>query len=253
MDLQQKNKQLKQQTKDQATQIKDLLQQLRSANQKIKDLVRKQFTPTSERISAEQLTFFEPESCFSDGKNPIEDTFSEIVMVPVQKKKHRKREDSLSADLPVEIVINKLSEPTCGTDPMHLTTTIGTKYVRTEVQYIRAHVKLIKYYQETYQCLTCSKLKGKSVFFFQDMARALFAHSYATPSLVAHVLHLKYELGVPLYRQLKDWHRLGIGVQEPTLANWVINAAQLLESLLKRMKQILFYFLNHIFKEMKHR
>jgi len=213
---------------------------LRNANQKIKNLQRKLFAPKSEKITAEQLPFFELESCFSAKNNSPVNTAPETVMVPVKKKRHRKRSDSFSTDLPTEIIVNKLTDQACRLDSSHKTTKVGLKHVRDEIKFIPAQVKIVKYYQETYQCLTCSKLAGKNVFYYQDMARALFSHSYATPSLVAHVIHLKYELGVPLYRQLKDWHNIGITVSEPTLANWVIKGAQLLEPFVKRMKQVLF-------------
>ena len=51
-------------------------------------------------------------------------------------------------------------------------------------------------------------------------------HSLASPSSVAHVMYQKYVQGVPLYRQEKDWERMGISLSRATMANWVIRCSE---------------------------
>ena len=51
-------------------------------------------------------------------------------------------------------------------------------------------------------------------------------HSLASPSSVAHVMYRKYMQGIPLYRQEKDWERMGILLSRATMANWVIRCAE---------------------------
>lgn len=51
-------------------------------------------------------------------------------------------------------------------------------------------------------------------------------HSLASPSTVAHVMYQKYMQGIPLYRQEKDWERMGIMLSRATMANWVIRCAE---------------------------
>ena len=51
-------------------------------------------------------------------------------------------------------------------------------------------------------------------------------HSLASPSSVAHVMYQKYMQGIPLYRQEKDWERMGILLSRATMANWVIRCAE---------------------------
>ena len=47
-------------------------------------------------------------------------------------------------------------------------------------------------------------------------------HSYASPSTIAWVIHQKYELAVPLYRQEKEWKDLGVSLSRATMSNWLL-------------------------------
>ena len=45
-----------------------------------------------------------------------------------------------------------------------------------------------------------------------------------SPSLLAHMLHNKYTLALPLYRQEQEFKRQGINISRQNMANWVIAA-----------------------------
>ncbi|NMP24970.1 transposase, partial [Sulfobacillus sp. DSM 109850] len=49
--------------------------------------------------------------------------------------------------------------------------------------------------------------------------------SFASPSVMAYILHQKYTLGLPLYRQEQEWRRLGVPISRQTMANWVVYVA----------------------------
>ncbi|MXP77623.1 transposase [Lachnospiraceae bacterium WCA-9-b2] len=38
----------------------------------------------------------------------------------------------------------------------------------------------------------------------------------------AGILYKKYDMGIPLARQERDWYRLGLCLSRSTMANWVI-------------------------------
>ena len=68
-------------------------------------------------------------------------------------------------------------------------------------------------------------------------------NSIASPSAVAHIMHQKYAMHVPLYRQEQDWLRQGVSLSRQTMANWVIQSSQdWLEPLYERLRLQL---LNH--------
>ncbi len=64
--------------------------------------------------------------------------------------------------------------------------------------------------------------------------------SHIGASIVAIALHGKYALHLPLYRQIKEFERLGLeGLSEGVLCNWVRAAADALEPLWKTMHSLL--------------
>ncbi|WP_353845639.1 IS66 family transposase [Levilactobacillus sp.] len=58
-------------------------------------------------------------------------------------------------------------------------------------------------------------------------------HSLGSASVIAEILHQKFEQGVPLSRQLKDWQRMGAALSETTLANWIIKSSDLMSPLIR--------------------
>ena len=59
------------------------------------------------------------------------------------------------------------------------------------------------------------------------MPPPLLAHSYASASVVTDVLMKKYVDAMPLYRQEQMWKRMGVELKRGTMANWVIQVADL--------------------------
>ena len=47
-------------------------------------------------------------------------------------------------------------------------------------------------------------------------------HSLASASTIAWLIHQKFELGIPLYRQEKEWEALGLSLSRATMSNWLL-------------------------------
>lgn len=47
-------------------------------------------------------------------------------------------------------------------------------------------------------------------------------HSLASASTLAWLIHQKFELGIPLYRQEKEWEALGLRLSRATMSNWLV-------------------------------
>ena len=117
------------------------------------------------------------------------------------RKKRAANEERLKG-LPVEQVFLDVPEEericgVCGT----LMETIGTEFVRRELKFIPAKVKVIEYYSVNYGHPKCRKeavlpqiKKGKG-------GRAHRIHGMASTSTVARIMYQKYFNGMPLYRQ----------------------------------------------------
>lgn len=90
---------------------------------------------------------------------------------------------------------------------------IGREYVWEEVEFIPAHLKVRKIYRHAYECPTC-KLDGADVIVKAETSEPVIPKSLASASSVAWLLHQKFELSLPFYRQEKEWERYGIALSQ---------------------------------------
>ena len=115
---------------------------------------------------------------------------------------------------------------------------IGRREMRTSATYVPAKVIKVIYYVRTYKKVRIDG-EGDPEFLQAKLPNAVIPRSVATTSILAKVIHDKYELDVPLYRQLQDWKRIGLTVSETTLSNWMIDSAELLAPIYDRIHQCL--------------
>lgn len=115
---------------------------------------------------------------------------------------------------------------------------IGKKKVRSEMEYIPAKLIIKDYVQYVYKCNECGQNDTNpydSIYTVTAPAPVL-THSFASPSIVAWVMYQKYMMSVPLYRQEKDFKRMGAELKRDMMANWMIRSSE--------------YWLKPIFEEM---
>lgn len=82
-------------------------------------------------------------------------------------------------------------------------------------------LKVINHYRETYECRACRK-HGEPYMEKAPVPYPPIMHSLASASTVAWLIHQKFELGVPLYRQEKEWESLGLNLGRATMSNWLL-------------------------------
>ena len=219
----------------QLSEVMKLLQSIQEQNQELKNenallreeneyLKRKLFgtkSETSHSLGFDQLSFFDEADTECD---------EEFLTIESHKRmKKKKYKDQLKVkleNLPHEEVVLTLPEkdrecPKCG----HGLSPVGKEYVRTEVQFIPAQLKVLEIYRETYECRQCKK-SGAKMMVKTGIPAPVIPHSYASPESVAHIMKEKYVNGVPLYRQETEWKRLGLDLSRATMANWVVIASR---------------------------
>lgn len=103
--------------------------------------------------------------------------------------KFKGQREELLKDIPHEKKLCILAEEDCfcegcGT-PLQ---SIGEEFVRTEIEFIPAKVRVIDYYRETFECRKCRK-DGQPYIENSPMPYPLIQNSYASPSSVAWVIH----------------------------------------------------------------
>lgn len=205
--------------------IKELENQNRILQEKVAYLTHKLFGSSSEQTSS--LGIEGQMSIFDEAEASVDPKAAEPDMKDVasyRRLKFNGQREELLKDIPHEKKLCTLAEEdrfceNCNT-PLQ---SIGEEFVRTEIEFIPAKVRVIDYYRETFECRKCRK-DGQLYIEKSPMPYPVMQHSYASPSSVAWVIHQKYELAVPLYRQEKEWENLGVHLSRATMSNWIVTS-----------------------------
>ncbi|MBZ9607332.1 IS66 family transposase [Clostridium estertheticum] len=229
-------KNLEETCKSQEAQIKLLEKKIVWMMEQITLLKHVRFGSSSEKSEYDQLSLFDEAEKEAD-ERVAEPEFEEIK---IKRKKRIGKKDEMLSDLPVEVVEYYLPAeeqfcPECGGD-MH----IMGKTVRRELVIIPAHAKVLENIQYIYSCRDCEKYSDGTPIVKSVVSEPVIKGSMASPSTVAYIMSQKYVNAMPLYRQEKEFERLGIEISRQTMANWVIRCANdWLEPLYSAMREIL--------------
>lgn len=209
----------------------ELRQERDNLKEQIDYLTKRLFGASSEKGKCDipgQLNLFnepEAESCSDPGSM----LSGEETLCQEESKVRKKR--TVDAErlkgLPTEQVMLDVPEKericsACGT----LMEKIGTEFVRREIKFIPARIKVIEYYSVNYGCPNCRKTAELPQIKKGKEGHAHMIHGMASASTVAWIMYQKYFNGMPLYRQERDWKQCGANISRTTFTNWLIANAQ---------------------------
>ena len=163
----------------------------------------------------------------------VEELAEQQKKLTVQTHQRKPRQPGVRAEmianLPTEVIRYETETqngcPVCQGDLMK----VGSKVVRSEVVYEPAVLKIVQHVQDVYKCKGCGQDgsgQSKDTFVKAGVPKPVLPHSLVSPSVAARVLYQKYDMGIPLKRQEKDWYNLGFVVNRQTMANWVIRICE---------------------------
>jgi len=198
-------------------------------------LTQKLFGKKSEQVDPNQLSLLdEDDSVFTKPEQTGQENQISNQVQPT-KKSRKTRQASLSSDLPVKKTVVDVEHKQCPHG--HRLVSVGSKFVRQELHFQPAKLYLEDIYANTYKCPNCELIDGIAHLVQASVPKALIPHSLGSASVIAEIIHQKFEQGVPLYRQLKDWQRMGLELSETTISNWVIKGSQVIEPLYNLMRR----------------
>ena len=174
-------------------------------------------------------------SMFEQAGNGIPDkTLGEVsriekqsVSVAAHTRKPKRTLEELAANLPEEPVILDLPDAEKYTQDGRLLKYIGTDLIRSELVKEPGRIYVKKYYCRSYADPVAEALTGKADVRRPAAPAPLLPHSYASASVVTDIIVKKYADALPLYRQEQMWKRMGVELKRNTMANWVIQTAEL--------------------------
>lgn len=209
-------------------------EEIERLQQIILNLQRAQFGQRSEKQryvlddGTQQLSLFDMQTETEETPAPEPSPHSEKeIHVSGHSRKKKRTLEELCATLPVEERIVDLPDEEKANVNGQALVCIGQEYIRTELVLERAKAKVVKHYRKVYADRQLEQETGYSEVFKPVMPPPLLAHSYASASVVTDVLMKKYVDAMPLYRQEQIWKRMGVELKRGTMANWVIQVADL--------------------------
>jgi hypothetical protein len=171
--------------------IKELEQQVRLLKEQVDFLTRKLYGTKSEKTSTLEIEgqmslFNEIETCADpDAHEP------ELVEIEkhLRKRKYTGQREELVKNLPHSKVLHTIDEreqicDNCGSTMVK----VGEEFVRTEVQFIPAKLKVIDHYRETYECRSCRK-NGTPYMEKAPVPYPPVLHSLASASTITWLIH----------------------------------------------------------------
>lgn len=142
------------------------------------------------------------------------------ITIPAHSRKAPGRKP-IAADLPRVDIVHDLAEAEkiCPKDGTALEC-IGDERSE-QIDIIPAKVQVLRHIRLKYACPCC-----KAHVALADKPAQILPKSNAAPSLLAHIACAKYVDGLPLNRQEKQFHRLGLDLPRATTANWMIKLGE---------------------------
>ena len=216
---------------DAANKREEALTQERDNLKEEVDLLRKKlFGTSSEKRVLDipgQLNFFNEAELEQD---PALEQMEELEASSPEKTPKKRKARATDAERFKGILVEKeyldLSEkekncPVCGTALKQ----IGEEFVRRELVFIPAKLKVREYYSRNYECPQCSQ-HGIPVIKKGKDGRPHMLYGMACAGTVAWVMYQKFCNALPYFRQEKDWKQYGASITRKTMANWVIQNSE---------------------------
>lgn len=196
---------------------------------------RKIFGQSSEQVDSSQISIFDEAENNNDPK-VIEPTIEEITYKRNKPSTTVGKKDNL-ANLERVVIEHKLNdlELVCKNCSSQLIE-IGRKSSKEILQYIPAKVYIEEHITYSYACKSCEANEDKANIITTDSPKTLLHKSMSSNELLSHVINLKYQHAMPLYRQENYFKMLGVNLSRQTLSNWIIGSANELEVVYNLMK-----------------
>ena len=178
-----------------------------------------------------QANLFDEAETSASGEDDQDEVDTDAVIEVAAHTKRRPKREPLPQDLPRVVVNHDLDEAEkrcpCGCEMQ----VVGEK-VSEQIDVIPAQIYVLEHHRPTLSCPKCDE-SIKTV----PMPPQPIPKSVGSPGLLAHVAVAKYADGLPLYRQSKQFERLGIDLPRNTLASHMVKVGELVEPLIKAMTE----------------
>lgn len=215
--------------------INDLKNQVEFLKNQVLNKNRKIFGKSSEQIDVNQMSLFDEAEKNSDVK-AIEPTIEEIIYKRTKPSQNIGKKDNLS-NLERVVIEHKLKESEAFCDKCKSSLeVIGTR-TKEILKYEPAKLYIEEHVTYSYACKPCEVDEGKANIITAKAPNTVLYKSMASHEILSHVINMKYQYAMPLYRQEIYFKMLGVNLSRQTLSNWIIGAANAIEVIYEVMRK----------------
>jgi transposase len=230
-ELQSKEKEIESKNKE----INDLKNQLAFLQNQVLNKNKKIFGKSSEQLDSNQMSFFDEAEKHSDAKAE-EPTIEQIIYNRKKPSSYVGKKDNL-ANLDRVVIEHKLeNDKTYCSKCDEKLVIIGSKS-KEILKYQPAKLYIEEHITYSYACKACEEKDGTANIVSTTSPDTLLHKGMASNELLAHVICLKYQFALPLYRQESYFDMLGVTLSRQTLSNWIIGAANEFKTVYDIMKE----------------
>ena len=212
-------------------------------NNRLHELLRlmraQKYSQRSERFGMEmeniqRLLFADMEAAKAKSADATEKEPEEIVVPEHTRKKPGRK--PLPEDLPRVDVVHDIPEAekqcACGS----IMSRIGEETAEL-LQIKPAQLWVERHIRPKYACKSCEGVESEDkTVKIAPVPAHMIPKSFASPSLLAHVIIGKFCDALPFYRQEQQFKRYGIELPRATMCNWALKVAERLKPLLEMLR-----------------
>lgn len=184
----------------------------------------RRFGASSERTHPDQLQLAFNEAEVSASESAEE---PKLETITYRRRKRRGDREKLLGGLPVETIEYSLPEDEQVCEACDGALHRMSTQVRRELKIIPAQFEVVEHVQHIYSCRACEEHATETPIVTAPMPAPPIPNSLASPSAIAHVINQKFTDGLPLYRQERQFARLGVAISRQTLSNWILKGSEL--------------------------
>lgn len=209
-------------------------------------LLHKRFGVNSEKYRAEQSDLFNEAEAYAEeptqaealtetaNAEAVEPTTADSALTNVNASQNppaKRGRKALPQELPRVEIIHDLPEEQRHCPEGHELTVIGEE-VSEQLDIIPAKVQVLRHIRKKYACPCCQAGVKTAPLPPQPIPK-----SNASAGLLAYIVIAKFLDALPLYRQSKQFLRIGVHLPRATLAQWMIRCGELIQALCNLMQE----------------
>jgi transposase len=210
-------------------------------------LLHKRFGAKTEKYSAGQSDLFNEAEAYAedgdgsgsvpqvdDGNSPLADVEAKLAADALALATHsaKRGRKALPTELPRVGIVHELPEGQRHCGEGHTLVVIGEE-VSEQLDVIPAKIQVLRHIRKKYACPCC----GAGVKTAPLPPQPILPKSNASAGLLAYIVTAKFLDALPLYRQSKQFQRIGVYLPRATLASWTVRCGGLVQALCNLMQE----------------